>query len=751
MKMSKRIGIAFASFFLAMAVLVSSAMAADLKMTALSSRPEMVSGGDTLVKIEVPDSVSLDKVTVTRNGVNVSRVFKPGSGHVLVGLVDGLKNGSNKLEARAGSSSASLTVTNYPITGPIFSGPRDTPFVCETAKSGLGEPLDTDCSIKTRVEFYYVSTSGKTNKLPDPKKYPADVATTTTLTGKTVPYVVRVETGTINRGVYQIALLDDPAKAKSEAYQPNDGWNGRLQISFGGGSGIGHHQGSMMEGSFSTGQGGPGPGGPGGGSSVIDKGYATISSSMLAYSTSGNDTLVAETAMMLKEHFIKRYGVPIYTIGSGGSGGAMLQHLLSQNYPGILDAIVTGASFPCGEDLAWNHMDPALLLHYFEGFPGGPIPEIFPSSTATKTVDWTEEQKVLVSGYNLKLHGLSWTAGNSEQYRDGGTNPVTAAWTGTMNNLYSEIPEDVYDPIANPAGIRATHFDAQKAMFGTDPQTGFAYRAWSNTGQQYGLVALNAGKITVAQFLDLNENIGGFDKDGYFQKERTKADDQGLINSYRTGRKFMGYHVHLPVLDLRSYGDWESSGNTHLSYHSFQTKMRLIHANGTDANRVLWTYGMNEDRSAHANGANPQDLGLEYMDKWLLTIQNDKSNDSYAQKVIKNKPAQFTDGFWDDKGDFVAEPSTLDPNSKRNKLYPFYGDTIIASGSPIDEEATECTLKTPQKSDYKASFTDEEWTRLNKIFKDGVCDYSRPGVHADIKSTPWLSYGPAPQIDYREE
>jgi hypothetical protein len=240
-------------------VCVSPVLAAELKIATLSSRPEMVSGGDTLVKIELPDSVALNKVTVTRNGVNVSAKFKPGSGHFLVGLVDGLKLGENKLEAKAGVESASLTVTDYPTTGPIFSGTHESPFVCETAKAGLGEPIDTDCSIKTRVDFYYVTTAGKTVKLTNPKQYPADLATTTVLSGKTVPYVIRVESGTINRGIYQIALLDDPAKARTEAYEPNDGWNGRLQIAFGGGSGIGHHQGTIIGGFGNS--GGPGGGG----------------------------------------------------------------------------------------------------------------------------------------------------------------------------------------------------------------------------------------------------------------------------------------------------------------------------------------------------------------------------------------------------------------------------------------------------------------------------------------------------------
>jgi len=743
MKISKRIKIFLVLFVFAMATAIGPAFAADMKITTLSSHPQMVSGGDALVKIEVPDDVSLDKVVVTLNGADVTGVFKSGSGHFLVGLVDGLKLGKNKIKAKAGSSKASLTVVNYPITGPIFSGPHEIPFVCETVESGLGEPLDCDCSIESRVEYYYVSTSGELKKLSDPRHYPADVSTTTVMSGKTVPYVVRVETGTINRGIYTITILDDPAKAKSDAYESNDGWNGRLQISFGGGCGIGHHQGTAM---------GFGSGGPGGGvSSSLGKGYASATSSLLAYSTSGNDTLVAETAMMLKEHFIETYGVPIYTIGQGGSGGAMLQHLISQNYPGILDAVMTGASFPCGQDLTWVHMDTALLLHYFEGFTGGDIPEIFPSSPATQTVDWTEEQMVLVSGYNMKLHGLSWTSGNAAQYQEGGTNPVTAFWPGARSNLVPNIPEDLYNPVSNPAGIRGTAWDTQKNQYGTDPKTGFAYRPLTNIGQQYGLVALNAGKISIEQFLDLNENIGGFDIDGYFQRSRTKADDQGVLNGYRTGRKFMGYGVYLPILDLRSYGDLDPGGDTHLSFHSFQTKIRLIHANGTDANRVMWTYPMGSRDSSDSSQVNQEELGLEYMDQWLLNIINDKSNDSYAEKVIKNKPSKFVDGFWDETGNFVAEPTTLDPNAKRNQLYPIHGDTIIASGSPIEEEATQCALKAPERSDYKISFTHDEWARLNRIFKEGVCDYNKPGVHADSKPTPWLSYGPAPQIEYKQE
>ena len=43
--------------------------------------------------------------------------------------------------------------------------------------------------------------------MPDTTTLPGDAATTRVLTGATVPYVVRLETGTIDRGVYHIAIL----------------------------------------------------------------------------------------------------------------------------------------------------------------------------------------------------------------------------------------------------------------------------------------------------------------------------------------------------------------------------------------------------------------------------------------------------------------------------------------------------------------------------------------------------------------
>src|ERR1700730_5028472 len=120
----------------------------------------------------------------------------------------------------------------------------------------------------------------------------------------------------------------------------------------------------------------------------------------------------AETMMMIKEHFIKQYGIPTFTIGSGGSGGSMQQHFIVQNYPGLLDAITPGVSFAHLVSLLPDVTDCGLLNHYFSANPSqwpaprrSPItgsPVSTPGSTAgTETcVSWDAFAHTWVSPFN---------------------------------------------------------------------------------------------------------------------------------------------------------------------------------------------------------------------------------------------------------------------------------------------------------------------------------------------------------------
>ena len=70
-----------------------------LDVRALSARPEFVSGGDVLVQVSGPATLTAKNLIVLVNGKNVSAAFKPAADKALVGLVTGLNVGSNSIQA----------------------------------------------------------------------------------------------------------------------------------------------------------------------------------------------------------------------------------------------------------------------------------------------------------------------------------------------------------------------------------------------------------------------------------------------------------------------------------------------------------------------------------------------------------------------------------------------------------------------------------------------------------------------------
>jgi Tannase-like family of unknown function (DUF6351) len=318
------------------------------KIDVLSSRPYMVSGGDALVRVTVKKKdVSLGSVRIELNGANITDAFQADA-RTLTGLVTGLRLGENELAVDAkdkskgkGRADADITLTNYPIQGPIISGPHEFPFACTTetfvpfpGSPALGAPLDSDCSVERRVQYVYRTTGNAFNSLPQPySSLPADLAFTTTVTGATVPYIVRLETGTINRAIYQTAILHNPNDAAPSPFAPPAGWNKRLIYPLGGGCiGGWYTQGPDLVDPVNH--------------SYLSQGYGVASATLNTFGNNCNDLLSSETILMVKERFIESFGVPLFTIGTGSSGGAYQSNQTADNYPGAFDGIVTMNSFP---------------------------------------------------------------------------------------------------------------------------------------------------------------------------------------------------------------------------------------------------------------------------------------------------------------------------------------------------------------------------------------------------------------------
>jgi hypothetical protein len=262
--------------------------------------------------------VPAQKVRVTVDGDDVTDAFAllPGT-RTLEGVVTDLGEGDNLLEVRSngmghGRPSAELVLTNHAISGPMFSGPQQVPFYCsddgDRAGAELGPAIDTDCAVDTVVSFKYRTTSGGWADYDPNAPPPADMDQTTTKDGDTVDYIVRWERGTINRFIYSIAVLSpdgqDPASPDLSA------WNRRLIYYFQGGVGIGRYQGDPSRSRMLY-------------DHDLSLGYAVIYSTGTKTGEHYNLELGGETAIMLKDRFVSAYANPDYTVGVGGSGGAL--------------------------------------------------------------------------------------------------------------------------------------------------------------------------------------------------------------------------------------------------------------------------------------------------------------------------------------------------------------------------------------------------------------------------------------------
>src|SRR5512134_370360 len=172
---------------LAAAPLAAHANNGHFEIVTLSNRADLVSGGDALLEVRVPKSVSLSQVRLKLNGRDVTDDFKADSRHrALRGLVTGLVEGRNDFVAEErghGGKEAKLVITNHPIGGPVLSGAQVVPFFCATPvpqpatpispatnASGLTtDAFDAQCNIMAEYKLYYKTTTpGCSFAIPDP-------------------------------------------------------------------------------------------------------------------------------------------------------------------------------------------------------------------------------------------------------------------------------------------------------------------------------------------------------------------------------------------------------------------------------------------------------------------------------------------------------------------------------------------------------------------------------------------------------
>ena len=674
----------------------------------LSNRADVISGGDALVAVQMPAGVRPGQVRMALNGRDVTGQFTQRANGRYEGRVEGLKMGRNVLTARApGADGDSAMIRNHSIGGPVFSGPQVQPWVCT---NGSEQPK---CQAQTAYEYEYRSSVDGQLHPYDPDDPPSDVADTTTQTGKTVPFIVRIETGYQDRDQYKIAALYQPGKPW-QPWNPQPQFNHKLLVTHGASCGIDHQSGDAPSVTGDT-VGGSSP------TTALGLGFAVMSTALDNAGHNCNLATEAESLVMAKEHLVESYGTLRYTIGTGCSGGSLVQQQVANAYPGIYQGILPQCSFPdswsTGQQLAAYH----FLRGYFED----------PSKWGTG-IAWTPAQIAAVEGHPNHVNAIVFDS---------------VYWTDLADpsdGCAGVPPADDYNAQTNPDGVRCTLADYMINVFGPRPERywtpverqlghGFAGLPIGDVGVQFGLDALRKGDITPAQFVDLNAKIGGADIDLNHTAARSDTTEPALRNVYRSGGVNETNNLtSVPIIDLRG----PDPGAFHDAYRSFTIRARLESQEGHfPKNHVIW-FG----QAPLIGDPRYTTQGLLAMDRWLSRVQADDRDLPLDAKVARDRPTSVHDRCSSIPGVEQVSLPGVGPVCRLKEVQTRFGTPATVAGESIATDQNRCQLKPLRRADYyPVDFTAAQWKALQQAFPTGVCDWSRPGV--DQRDTiPWLTY-----------
>lgn len=654
-------------------------------------------------------------------------------------------------------------------TGPLYSGPQQYPFICTTYREGLGQPLIDNqdgignavfrntmlgpwiwgepvgfsryCSLPTRVDYVYYSRERQAFlPLTSPGQRPADIEKIT-VQGETLDFVVRVERGTLNRFLYSIAMLAPHEESLTTPAGLNNGaWNGRLVYKFRGGVGIGHWQGGLPLRADQALH-----------YEALRRGYAVAFSSGTTTATHYNLMLAQETAEMLKGHFVATYGEPEFTIGLGGSGGAIQQYVLAQNSPGLLDGIIPQLAYPDMVTQVSYVADCDLLERYFD--------RRFRASPDSKWGDWWFRTQI----EGGSASGLARSsAEHANPYAPArGASTCTRGWRGhaqrVMNPLYTHPAYgralDLFRyPEAIQGDIKWTHWNDLANIYPVDPQ-GHAETTWGNVGVQYGLQALRQGLLSVDEFLQLNACVGSWkpaarmamgaypwDPDADPEQPdpwdaanmqlrpdcetgppapRRQASAAAIRAARDSGQVFRG-DIDIPVIDLRWYLD--PALDIHHSLGSFAARARMFKARGHADNQVIWVAACESiDPFTLAQNCpyDPTGDALEVMGQWLSGAPPIEAVDrclDHKGRVL-HAGASVWDGVLNDR-----------PAGACAQRFPAPATARTAAGEPIRGDIFRCRLKPVATALSDGSYGDVQFgpaqrRRLAEVFPEGVCAY----------------------------
>jgi hypothetical protein len=172
------------------------------------------------------------------------------------------------------------------------------------------------------------------------------------------------------------------------------------------------------------------------------------------------------------------------------------------------------------------------------------------------------------------------------------------------------------------------------------------------------------------------------------------------------------------------YADF--AGDIHDRFRAFSLRDRL-----GSPNVVIWTRGgaINSVNDVIGNivsgGGGIGDNAVAVVDRWLET---------------GTMPAEAADNCPGANGTFISGNDLYERPGPCRDNYPVHGDPRTAAGAPRRNDILKCRLEAVGARDYRVRFTAAQLERLRRVFPEGVCDWTQPGVGQVPLEGTWLRY-----------
>ena len=552
---------------------------------------------------------------------------------------------------------------------------------------------------------------------------PSDVATTTTDQGKTVPFIIRIETGYQDRDQYKIAVLYDPAKAW-KPWAPQQQWNHKLLITHGASCGIDHQSGTAPSVTGDTRRRAVQPRARRRARPRLrgDVDRARQRRPQLQHRHPGRVAGDGEGAPGRAATATIRY-----TIGTGCSGGSLAQQQVANAYPGIYQGILPQCSFPD----AWSTGQQLAAYHLIRGYFENPT-----QVGAGRGLDARSDRRGRGPPQPRQLDRLRHGLLDGPRRPDDGCAGV--ADRGQLRRRDQPgrrplHPRRLHDQRPRPAAARASGAAPRRQV-----GHGFAGLPLGDVGVQFGLEALREGA-------DHAGPVRRPEREDRRRRHRHQPDRRSAstptsrrcANAYRSGGINETNNLdRVAIIDLRG----PDPGAFHDAYRSWAIRARLEREQGHfPRNHVIW-FGQAPligDPQLHDRGpAGDGPLARRGRGRRPRASR-------WRSKVAEDRPADVHDRCSQIDGrraGLGARRRARSASWRRSRRASARRATVAGEGIATDtNNAASC--KPLRRTDYYPIELHRRRSGRSSqtAFPTGVCDWRAPGV--DQQDTiPWLTY-----------